>query len=393
MILKNASIILETEILNNTDIKINEGLITGLGKFEDDVYIIDLEGMYVSPGFIDIHTHGGYGGDFMDAEDESFDKALSFHSDNGTTSLLATSVTAPVEQIEKMLSKTREYMKKENVKCSVLGAHIEGPYLSEKNKGAQHISYLRVPSRDSYEFILNNADVIKTVTIAPELDGATQMAQELKKQGIVVCGGHDNGEKEDIIPVVEAGLSHCTHLWCAMSAAVVKDNIRRPGLLELGLSDERLTVEIIADNHHISPEMAKIVHKCKGKDKMCIVSDSLRAGGMPDDGKEYLLGSKYDNEAQKFVVAEGVAALPDRSRLAGSIQPLNRMIKNLVFDANIPLCDSVCSATINPAKVIGMEDKIGSIAVGKIADLCIMDKNLDVRMVIKNGRIIKGDIE
>lgn len=387
MIIKNGNIVLEKDILQNVDLKICNGLITDIGKFNNcDDKIIYADGMYVAPGFIDIHTHGGYGGDFMDASNESFDKALKFHSDNGTTSILATSVTAPIEQIENMIKKSREYIKNDDLMCRILGVHIEGPFLSEKNKGAQHLSYLKTPDKDSYEFIINNSDIIKTVTIAPELDKAIEMTKELKSLGIIVCGGHDDGESEKILPVIEAGLTHCTHLWCAMSTVAMREGVRRIGLFELGLIDDRLSVEIIADNHHITPEMAKLVHKCKN-DKLCIVSDSLRAGGMPpDNDKLYVLGNKNDKNSQKFIASKGVARLPDGTRYAGSIQPLSQMIKNLVFDSKIPLCDAIAAATIHPARVIGVENKIGIIEKGKVADICILDKTLNVKTVIKDGK-------
>ncbi len=392
MVIKNGNIITPHKILYNTDLLIKDGVIAGLGTFESDGEFIDATGMYVSPGFIDIHTHGGYGGDFMDATDASFDKALKFHSDFGTTSLLATSVTAPVDMIQKMLSKVSAYKKKTDNPCRILGAHIEGPYLSYKNKGAQHERFLRIPSEDPYDFILDNSDVVKTVTIAPELSGAAEMTRRLKEANIVVCGGHDDGERLNILPVIDAGLSHCTHLWCAMSTVAMRDGVRDVGLCELGLIDDRLSIEIIADNHHITPEMVRLIHKCKA-DKMCIVSDALRAGGMPpDDNVLYTLGSETDETAQKFIASEGVARLPDGSRYAGSIQPLNQMLKNLVFDAEIPLTDAVRAATINPARVIGVDDKLGSVEKGKLADLCVMNNNLDVKAVILNGKVIKSNM-
>ncbi len=324
----------------------------------------------------------------MDAEDEAFDAALGFHSRYGTTSLLATSVTAPPEQICEMLSFVRKYKEKEHPICRVMGAHIEGPYISYKNKGAQHESFLRVPAKDSYDFILENSDVIRTVTIAPELEGAEQMTKDLRKAGIVVCGGHDDGEKAKIMPVIEAGLSHCTHLWCAMSTVAMRDGVRSVGLCELGLTDDRLTVEIIADNHHITSDMMKLIFKCKGVAGMCVVSDSLRAGGMPIGDTLYILGTKKDPNAQKFIVSHGVARLPDGSRLAGSIQPVSQMVRNLVQDAGIPLWDAVTCGTLTPAKVARIDHLVGSIEVGKLADICMMDEELNVIKTITGGELV-----
>ncbi len=387
MVIKNGNVVTPYEICKNTDVKIQNGKITGIGKYypQENEPVIDATGMYVCPGFVDIHTHGGYGGDFMDASAEAFDNACAFHAANGTTSILATTVTAPVEQITDMLEVARSYKDREDPTCRILGVHIEGPYISYKNKGAQHEQYLRIPARDDYGFITDNADVIKTVTIAPELEGAAKMTADLKAKGIVVCGGHDDGERDKIMPVIDAGLSHCTHLWCAMSVVAMRDGVRSVGLCELGLVDDRLTVELIADNHHITPDMVRLVYRCKGADKMCVVSDCLRAGGKPADGTLYTLGTIKDANAQKFIVSDGVARLPDGSRYAGSIQPLSQMVRNLVHDAGIPLVDAVRMASLTPARIVGEDSRIGSVSVGKLADLCLMDENLNIVQVLLNG--------
>lgn len=390
MIIKNGRLIMSDRILENFNLRIENGIIKSIEKnCSEDDEVIDASEMYVCPGFIDIHTHGGGGGDFMDADNISFDSALDFHCKNGTTSLLATSVTAPVEDIVNMLKIVRTYKDIASPVCRILGAHIEGPYISLKNKGAQHESFLRIPARDQYDFIIENRDVIRTVTIAPELDGAEKMTKELTKAGIVVCGGHDYGEKELIMPVIAAGLTHCTHLWCAMSsvttASILKGK-RSVGLLEIGLSDDRLSVEIIADNFHITPDMMRLVYKCKGADNICVVSDSLRAAGMPEDGRLYYLGSKNDKTSQHFIVSDGVAKLPDKSRYAGSICPLSKMVKNLV-DAGINIIDAVKTASLTPAKIIKQDHTIGSIATGKYADICIMNKNFEVMTTLVNGEV------
>lgn len=392
MLIKSGTVITPNGIYENCDVRIRNNQICEVGeRLAEDEDVVDATGYYVCPGFIDIHTHGGGGGDFMDTEEDAFDRALAFHARYGTTSILATSVTAPTEQIVDMLSMVRMYCRRSDTPCRMIGAHIEGPYISYKNKGAQHERFLRIPSRDSYDFILQNKDVVKTVTIAPELDGAPEMTRRLCDAGIVVCGGHDDGEKATVMPTIEAGLSHCTHLWCAMSTVAMRDGVRSVGLCELGLIDDRLTVEIIADNHHITPDMQKLIYQCKGASGMCIVSDCLRAGGLPADGVLHTLGKKQDKEAQRFIVSDGVARLPDGSRLAGSIQPLSQMIKNMVFDAEIPLWDAVTMASATPAKIIGIQDKLGSIETGKLADLCLMDKNLEVKATMINGRWLRKE--
>ena len=389
MILKNGKVVTPFEILPETDIKITDGRIAGIGTFVPEACeeIIDATGYYVCPGFVDIHTHGGFGGDFMDAAQEALEKACAFHASNGTTCLLATSVTAPVEQITDMIAAVRSWQQEAHHTCRILGVHVEGPYISLKNKGAQHEQYLRVPDKDPYTFLLNNSDVIRTVTIAPELPGAVKMTAELTACGIKVCGGHDDGERDLILPVIDAGLSHCTHLWCAMSGVAMRDGVRNVGLTELGLIDDRLTVELIADNHHITPDMVRLVYKCKGADKLCVVSDCLRAGGKPADGTLYTLGTLKDPDAQKFIVSDGVARLPDGSRYAGSIQPLSRMVRNLICDCGIPIVDAVRMASLTPASIIGVSGEYGSVSVGKHADFCLMDSDFRAVQTLIDGNI------
>ena len=383
MLLKNGNVITENEILYGYDVEITGDTITKIGKDLSGDDVIDVTGKFVMPGLIDIHTHGGFGGDFSDATRESYDKALSFHSKNGTTSLLTSSVTAPVEDILKLIDMTREYKDKENPVCRVLGAHIEGPFISVKNKGAQKEEYLKVPS-DGYDFISKNVDVIKTVTVSTELPGMADMIKELKSFGVVVAGGHDDGKEETIYPAIDSGLSLCTHWYCAMSTARVENGKRSAGLMEIGLTDDRLTLELLSDNHHIIPELLKMAYKMKGADKLVLVSDCLRAGGQPKDGRVYTLGRENDAEATKFIVDLGVARLLDGTRFAGSITPLGVMIKN-VTGIGVPLVDAVKMASITPARVIGVDKLYGSVAEGKKADIYIADEKLNPEITIVNG--------
>ena len=386
MILRNGNLIFPDGIRRG-DIAVSAGKIVDIGE-DLPGEGIDAAGLYIAPGFVDIHSHGGGGADFMDDDPAAFEAALRFHAGSGTTSMLPTTLTAPVAPILAMCRRARDFMQAPQAGCArVLGVHAEGPYLSLKNKGAQPEAYLRVPARDGWDFLLDNRDVIRTVTLSPELDGAAEMTASLTAAGILVCGGHDDGIKPEILPVIAAGLSHLTHLWCAMSTVQMIDGTRYPGLLEIGLTNDNLTAEVIGDGYHMPPELLQIVYRCKGAERMCIVSDCLRAGGMPDDGRLWALGSEG---LQQFVVDGGVGRLPDRTRLAGSIQPLSRMVKNLVHDAGIPLADAVRMASLTPAEIVGAADHIGSIALGKCADLCLFTPELTVHSVMLDGYFIQN---
>ena len=230
--------------------------------------------------------------------------------------------------------------------------------------------------------MLEYADVIKTVTVSPELAGADKMTKKLTEKGITVSGGHDDGIYPEFMPAIENGMRHATHLYCAMSELRFKDGVRNVGLREYVLTDDNITAELIADNKHIPPELARMVIRAKGADRVCVVSDSLRCAGMPDDGRLYRLGS--GDSAQLVKVNDGVATLADGSKFAGSITPVRKMVKNLI-DAGIPVCDAVRMGSHTPARIIGISDELGSIEIGKRADLCILNESFEIQKVIIDG--------
>jgi N-acetylglucosamine-6-phosphate deacetylase len=214
------------------------------------------------------------------------------------------------------------------------------------------------------------------------------MIRNLKAKGIVVSGGHDDADTSSIEQAVNAGMTHSTHIFCVMSTLHMKNNCRYCGLCEYSLVSDRITTEMIADNHHIPPLLATLIYKCKGAEKLCLISDCLRIGGMPEDGKIYSLGNSNDISAQKIMIYNGVGILADKTRYAGSIQSLDKMIANVVNYSQIPFLDAVRMASLTPAQVIGADDKIGSIEVGKQADFCIMDKDYRVVETICKGETV-----
>jgi len=386
MIIKNGKIITPYKILSGYDVLVDNGVIKDIGKNLSGENCIDVDGAFVAPGFVDIHTHGGYGADFMDSSDDAFSKALKFHLDNGTTTVIPTSCTSPKADIVSFIEFARNYVKRNQTEAKMIeGIHLEGPYLSVRNKGAQKEDYLAVPDKDDYSYLLEYSDIIKIITISPELPGAEKMTKAFCKEGIVVSGGHDDGIYPEFIPAIESGMSHVTHLYCAMSELRFKDGVRNVGLREYALTDDRLSAEIIADNRHIPPELARLIIRAKGADMVCVVSDSLRCAGCPKDDRLYRLGNGVD--AQLVKIGDGVAVTEDGMKYAGSITPVREMVKNLM-DAGIGIVDAVKMGTLTPAKVIGVDKKVGSIEIGKRANLCILDSDFNIMNVIVDGNII-----
>lgn len=342
---------------------------------------------YIAPGFVDIHNHGGLGHDYMEARPDTFRLVADYLTAHGVTSAQSTTVSAPVPQLKTFLQAYRDYQKTApEARCRYVGVHIEGPYIAPAAKGAHPEQTLLTPQKDGYSWILENSDVIGEVTVAPELPGMEEMIAALTKAGIVISGGHDAAEPENIEAAVRAGMTHCTHIYCVMSTLHKTNGHRRHGLCEYAMTHDTITAEMIADNHHVPSLLAKMIYHAKGADKVCLVSDAIAPAGLPESQEIYCLGTGDD--CTRVRVEDGVAMVEDRSCYAGSIQALDQMVRNLVFDCDIPLWDAVRMASLTPAQVIGIDAECGSIAVGKRADLCLLDKALQVQKTVIAGKAV-----
>ena len=342
---------------------------------------------YIAPGYIDIHNHGALGHDYMEATPETFRLVADYLASRGVTATQCTTVSAPPDQLDTFLKAYRAYQETaDDSRCRYVGIHIEGPYIAPAAKGAHQLDTLRTPEKDGYAWILENRDIITEVTVAPELPGMPQMIRDLTRAGIVISGGHDASEPEDVEAAAKAGMTHCTHIYCAMSTLHKTNGQRVHGLCEYAMTHDSITAEMIADNHHVPPLLAKMIYKAKGADKVCMVSDAIGPAGLPESDELYSLGTGED--CTKVRVEDGVAMVEDRSCYAGSVQAMDQMVRNMVFDADIPLVDAVRMATLTPAKVIGLDAQRGSIAQGKRADLCLLDKDLQVMKTVIAGTVI-----
>jgi N-acetylglucosamine-6-phosphate deacetylase len=331
-----------------------------------DFDTFDAAGCLVSPGLIDIHTHGALGHTFNEPDEVAWQTITAENARCGVTSLLATLATAPLEEMIQCLSFARQWQKSSRKGAQILGVHAEGPYINIAQKGALDPNSVRNLQDGSSEKLLKFADVLRIFTYAPELPGALDFTERLSELGIVPSAGHSSARDSDILPAIERGLRHTVHIWSSQSSVVREGPWRKPGLLEATLAYDSLTAEIIADNRHLPPTLMKIAYKCKGPDRLCIVSDASTAAGWPE-------GKRFDFCGLESEVRSGVAMLVDQTSFAGSTTLLNQMIPILINEVEIPLVEAVRMATLTPARVIHQDQQKGSLTTGKDADLVIFD--------------------
>lgn len=385
--INNAKIITPYRIITDGCVIIFDGKIQYAGdKAFDagDCIEINAGGNYLSPGFVDIHTHGGGGHDFMDATVEAYTGAAIKHAEHGTTSMLPTTLTSTKEELKntfEIFKKARQLNKKG---AQFLGLHLEGPYFSMEHKGAQDPRYIKNPDPAEYEEILTWSDDILRWSAAPELEGAMQFGRRLKQIGIIPSIAHTNAIFEEVQEAFENGFTHITHLYSTMSGVRRINAYRYAGVIESAFLIDEMTVEIIADGVHLPGSLLKLIYKIKGPSRIALVTDSMRAAGLPEG--ESVLGSLKNG--MKVIVEDGVAKLPDRSAFAGSVATADRLVRTMVKLADVPLVEAVKMMTAVPAGIVGFSDAKGVIAPGKDADIVIFDEDINIKMTMIKGEIV-----
>ncbi len=373
---KNVKAYIEGKGVITTDIAVENGLISRAKKSKITETFPYAEGQIVVPGFIDKHIHGANGADAMDAKIENLSVTANAITKEGTTAFLATTMTQDKSLIISSLSALKEYIEKESTGATLLGAHLEGPFISKKHIGAQPEEYISVPSVELFdEFLSASGNNIKTVTLSPETDGATELIKYLKEKGIVISAGHTDASYDEIEKATKDGLTSITHTFNAQKGIHHRDI----GTAGAGLLLDELYTEIICDLIHLSAPAIKLVLKCKPKDKIILITDSMRAKYLPE-GESELGGQK--------VIVSGNSARLENGALAGSILKMNDAIRNLVCVLGVPFTTAIDFATINPAKNLGIDSKMGSIAVGKRANFTVLDKDFNVCTVIVDGKVV-----
>ncbi|SHF00272.1 N-acetylglucosamine-6-phosphate deacetylase [Caldanaerobius fijiensis DSM 17918] len=389
ILIKNGRVLTPFREIKDGMVVINNGKIDYVGFYNKDIAdnftgkVIDAGGMYISPGFIDIHTHGGGGHDLMDGTVDAVLGMAKAHALHGTTTIVPTTLTAPIGDIYKALDNVKE-AKRVCEFPTILGVHLEGPYFSKAQKGAQDERYLRIPAKGEVDKLIGYSDDIVRVSAAPEIEGGLELGRYLKSRGIVASIGHSDATYDDVVMAVENGYTHVTHLYSGMSGVRRINAFRVAGVIESALLMDELTVEIIADGKHLPPPLLKLIYKIKGADKIALVTDSMRAAGMPEG--EYILGSLKGG--QKVVVEDGVAKLMDRSAFAGSVATADLLVGNMIRLAGAPVLDAVKMMTSTPAKIMHIDDSKGSLSKGKDADVVIFDDDINIKHVISVGKVI-----
>ncbi len=384
--ISNGKIITPFKIVEGACILISGDTITEVSEKNievDEAIEIDAKGKYVAPGFIDIHVHGGGGYDFMDATETAFLTIAETHARYGTTAMLPTTLTSTKELLLQTLDTFEQANKKNENGAQLLGMHLEGPYISMNQIGAQDARFIREPNPDEYKEILSNYSCIKRWSAAPELKGAIEFGRYLKSKNILPAIAHTDAIYEEVLAAFNSGYTLITHLYSAMSGVTRRNAYRYAGVIESAFIIDEMDVEIIADGIHVPPPLLKLVYKIKGADRITLITDAMRAAGKDD--RESILGSIENG--LKVIIEDDVAKLPDRSAFAGSVATTDRLVRTMISMADIPLIDAIKMITYTPARILNIEDRKGSIEPGKDADIVIFDENINVETTIIKGRI------
>ena len=381
MIFANARLIFPDGIRDGLELVVEDGKIAEIREQSSLSEAIDLRGNYLAPGFIDLHIHGALGRDTMEAKPEAFRGICDYHATGGTTSLLLTTVTAPVSDIVDVLKAVRGAR---NDLAQIAGVHVEGPFISKTRAGAQRAEFIRDPEMHLVDQLMPFADIIKIMTVAPELPGALALIDRLRLHKIIVSGGHSDATDVEARAAAEYGMRHVTHTFNAMSSARRHGIYRDAGLLEFALSEPDIVCELIADGHHVAPTLMKMLYRAKGPRGICLVTDATAGAGLPT-------GTEFTLSGRRCVVGDGVCLLSDRSALAGSASRMIDLVRVMVNQVGVPLNEAIAMATANPARALGLNGK-GRLKPGADADLVILSRELEVRRTLIAGeRVFKSE--
>jgi N-acetylglucosamine-6-phosphate deacetylase len=383
----NGKVITPKSILENASLIVLDGKISGIEKGNpniSDALEIDAKGQYISPGFIDIHLHGGGGSDFMDGTPEAFLNIAETHAKYGTTAMFPTTLTAEPEDLVATMESFEIAKSRNKNGASLLGMHLEGPYFAINQKGAQDPRFIRNPEEAEYKKLIKNYKSIKRWSAAPELPGAIEFGRFLVENNILPAIAHTDAIYEEAEEAFRNGYTLATHFYSAMLGVTRRNAYRYAGVVEAAYLIDDMDVEIIADGAHLPAPLLKLIYKIKGPNRTALITDAMRGAAMPE-GRSLLGG--YKNGVEVFV-EDGVAKMPDRNSFAGSVATFDRLVRTMLTLAEVSLLDTITMASLTPARIMKVQDQKGSLEIGKDADIIIFDKDINIQMTMVEDSII-----
>ena len=381
LVLTGGKIITPFRIIKRGTIVIENGHIAELGEVGDvaipnDAEIVDISHKAVCPGFVDLLIHGALGRDFSEGDEEAFEIISRRFLQNGSTTMLASLYAKPETQMLSNIRKLTRYIRS-HPKSNIRGIHLEGPYLNKAFKGAMNESWLWQPSLESWQKMWEASEgLVKLMTIAPELPGAMEVIRDAAKKGVVISIGHSMATYKEIELAIDNGAAHVTHIFNAMKPL----HHREPGVALAALLRDELKIELIADTYHVHPAMMEFLLKIKKPNGIILITDSITPGGMHE-------GEEFEFANQKVRIRGGRAELDDGT-IAGSTLTLNYAVKNMVETAGARITEAVRMASLNGAKVLGIDRKKGILSVGRDADLVVLGDDYAVDMTVMGGEIV-----
>lgn len=385
-LIKGGKVLLPDGIHERTDILLADGKIAEFRspdpELPESVEVINAEGLYVSPGFVDVHQHGGGGSDYMDGTPDAFLNATVNHMKHGMTSVMPTSVSADTASIKRAIEIYRSAEADPRIPCNLLGLHLEGPYVSKLQAGAQKPEHCRPFDPKEYEYLYDVSDgAIKRWSVAPEMGDVDRFAEFAVKNGITLSIAHSNASFEQVLHAYDIGFRHITHFYSCISTVWREKGFRIAGIVEAAYYLDGMNVEIIADGKHLPDSLLKLITKLKPYENISLCTDSMRAAGQ--DVTESFLGSIHD--PLPVIVEDGVAKLTSREAFAGSVATTDRLIRTML-GVGVPLTEAVRMVTVNPLRMMNVGATKGELKLGYDADICIFDEGINVKQVFVGGR-------
>lgn len=387
LVVKDGRLVTPRKVIKNGVLLIEGSKIVAVSS-EDGIDIpshskvISADNQYVAPGFIDIHVNGGGGGDALDGTLEAIEKMVQTHVQSGTTSMVPTIITAPIDKMIKAVENIGRVKKKALNGSEVLGAFLEGPYISSEQKGAHNPEYIKVPNPREYQKFLELSKHILVMGLAPELPGSLELGRSLLKENILPAIAHSNASYSETMRAIDMGFSHVVHLFSSLSrwSKKIGKAEKIAGVTEAALVSDELSTELIGDGKHVPAGLLQLTLKAKGLSNICVVTDAIHAAGLPP--------GKYQLGGLDIIIEDNVAKLTDYSNFAGSVATMDLCVRNMVNMAGLSIQDAVKTATVNPARIIGMQERKGALVEGKDADVVIFDKDINISTTIVGGKVI-----